>query len=86
MTPPLRIDVVDRSAASEISRRLSAFRTRLVRSGVDSWYVAVDADGNPDVVVPEVLETLQTWVAEAGAECVLHHGEGSYPLRANAAF
>jgi hypothetical protein len=82
----LRIDVVDRSSAVELSRRLSSFRTYLVQSGRESWFVAVDPDGDPDAVTAGVLETVQKWLADGGSECVVHHGERTYPLRLPTAF
>jgi hypothetical protein len=42
----LRIDVVDRYAALELSRRLAGFRTYVVQCGRDRWFVAVEADGD----------------------------------------
>lgn len=77
----LRIDVVDRYSALDLSRRLSAFRTYLVQNGRESWFVAVDPQGDPDALTAGVLETVQEWVADGGSDCVLHHGDRSYPLR-----
>lgn len=82
----LRIDVGDRSSAVELSRRLSSFRTYLVQSGRESWFVAVEPEGDPDAVTALVLETVQGWLADGGSECVVHHGERTYPLRLPAAF
>jgi hypothetical protein len=82
----LRIDVPDRYAALELSRRLAHFRTYLVQAGRDRWFVAVEPDGDPDAVKAQVLETLQECVGDRGAEYVLHHGERSYPLRSPSRF
>jgi hypothetical protein len=81
----LRIDVPDRCAALELLRRLTRFRSYVVQSGRESWFVAVEPDGDPDRVTADVVLVLEAWVADGGGECVLHHGERTYPLRAPAA-
>jgi hypothetical protein len=78
--------VVDRCSALDLLRRLGRFHSYLVQNGRESWFVAVEPDGDPDGTTAEVLAVLQAWIADGGSECVLHHGERTYPLRAPAAF
>ncbi len=86
MSATLRIDVADRCAGLELSRRLARFRSYLVQNGRERWYVAVRPAGSPDAVTAEVLGELQAWIEDGANGCVLHHGGRAYPLRAPAAF